>query len=384
MDLTKFSNFLPEAAGFRPPAGPRASADAAPGTAPAIGGNAPAASGGNNPPAVAAPSYMPFYQGDPLARLPGPARDFLRNLESDVDAASAAIGALLDRLNETLLSKQSAGNRLRALESRFGNRLDEGDPSLIDARAKLAEAADEYDRVRAEVDRRSEAVKPLRELHANLRAYCERDLIHAPSIEAASAVVSVPALKPNERWIDIIDRARQKVEKLRADAMAIEDAPIHSTEAKARAAAQIEELAARGRPNVLALLEGGRAFEWPSRYKLGDISFDAAGKPVGTAGHGRWEPDPIALLCWSHKNAILSGVLDEIDRQADDASALTDDQRTKKRRQVAEALLQAERLEEALVLAAAKEGVAIARRSDIDPRAVLGLSDSCPAPRRDF
>jgi hypothetical protein len=69
----------------------------------------------------------------------------------------------------------------------------------------------------------------------------------------------------------------------------------------------------------------------------------------------------------------------EIDLLADDSAALSPEERRKKMSEIESSLLELERAEESVVLA---EGCP--RRPDADPRAILGLSDSAPAPRRDF
>lgn len=381
MDLTKFSHFLPEATGFRPLAGPRASADAAPAAAPATGGNAPAAGPSANVANASAPAFAPFHHGSVADRLPGRARDFLRNLESDVDAASAVSGSLFERQQEALLEKQRAEARVRELRARHALHLRDDDPALASALATAENASAEWQRLSDEMSRRSEIARPIRELLASLRSYVERDLASVATIEAA-APVAVPALKAGEQWAEAIKRQRAKIEKLHDDLQAIHDAPQPSSIAKEIATAEITALAEKGRPSVAGLIDGAREIGWPGNWRLAEVAFGQDGRPLARVGHDRREADALALAAWLHKDELIAAIHREIDDAADDASALDPATRAKKVGQFQAAVLEAERIEEGMVRAAIEAGQPIQRRPDADPRAVLGLADHMPAPRR--
>ena len=71
----------------------------------------------------------------------------------------------------------------------------------------------------------------------------------------------------------------------------------------------------------------------------------------------------------------------QIDAVSDDSNALTAEQRAEQLREIDLDKLAAERDEEHWVSNAIDGGMTVLRRPDADPRTVLGLDDSMPAPR---
>jgi hypothetical protein len=91
------------------------------------------------------------------------------------------------------------------------------------------------------------------------------------------------------------------------------------------------------------------------------------------------DPSPLVLF-WLHKDAIIERIEREIDAIADDANALTLEQRTEQVALISADKLATEREEEHFLIQAVVAGAAIQRRSAADPRAVLGLGDDMPPP----
>jgi hypothetical protein len=91
--------------------------------------------------------------------------------------------------------------------------------------------------------------------------------------------------------------------------------------------------------------------------------------------------DVLAILAWLRRDELIAGLEKEIDAAADDPQALTDVQRAERFKTCLGNLLEAEREEEAAVLAASFH---VIRRADADPRAVLGLSSALPGPKREL
>jgi hypothetical protein len=136
-------------------------------------------------------------------------------------------------------------------------------------------------------------------------------------------------------------------------------------------------------PNVCGAIEAGLDIVFPHLDIRGELTGLALseGAPAlkGWASHSA--PDALALIAWLFKDKLIDGLSSEIDALADDDNALDDEARAHKIASLQEAKLEAERTEEALIEAAAAEGVTVMRRHSPDPRAVLGLSSALPASR---
>jgi hypothetical protein len=105
------------------------------------------------------------------------------------------------------------------------------------------------------------------------------------------------------------------------------------------------------------------------RYPVPPVSETA------TAFRGLSALDLVAAL---HPDAFLAWAMGELDRAAAALGGWNDLDgvgRTGEHARLARELLALEREEEALIVAAEESGLAIARRPDADPRAVLGLDD---------
>jgi hypothetical protein len=88
--------------------------------------------------------------------------------------------------------------------------------------------------------------------------------------------------------------------------------------------------------------------------------------------------DAVALFFWLNRDLILEKMLAEAAEVADDAEALTQEERSRRQQEIAAQKLLAERSEEAIIEAAERDQIVISRRANADPRAVLGLADHLP------
>jgi hypothetical protein len=118
-----------------------------------------------------------------------------------------------------------------------------------------------------------------------------------------------------------------------------------------------------------------------------------AGNPLGLAGAIKITSVPVmvpgddrptmmlrgdgggALFAWLMRDALVARV-DDLLAALPQAGALTDDEREIEFRRVSVRRLEIERQEEALVVAAEREGRVIARRRDLDPRALLEVVEA--------
>lgn len=168
---------------------------------------------------------------------------------------------------------------------------------------------------------------------------------------------------------EAIEKCRRRIRELKADLHTANSAPLPSFVQKAAARRQIEELAERGAPSF-DLLEQGGSIVWPTLLIRTD-----------THRHPQEIPDQLAIFARYCGAQMLADIEKEIDRDADDSQALTDEQRRDKFATICSDLLATERDEEMLVREARARDLRVDRRSDADPRALLGLSSSLPAPK---
>lgn len=89
-------------------------------------------------------------------------------------------------------------------------------------------------------------------------------------------------------------------------------------------------------------------------------------------------PDSQAMIAWLFKKQLLAAVDAEIAELSDDKGALTDEQREQKLAEIDRDILAVEREEEELVSMAESQGQTISRRTNSDPRAILGLASTMP------
>ncbi len=94
------------------------------------------------------------------------------------------------------------------------------------------------------------------------------------------------------------------------------------------------------------------------------------------------QADPAALpvLFWLHHDLIVEKIQAAVDAIADDAHALTLEQRAELLGQIDVDRLAVEREEEHFLTESVAGGANVLRRPDADPRAVLGLDDGMPTP----
>lgn len=168
-----------------------------------------------------------------------------------------------------------------------------------------------------------------------------------------------------------VERCREQISELREHLAKTEAAPITSTEAKQRMREQIAGIAVAGQPDVFGLIESGQPVDFP-HTSLHSSVITMVGQ-TGTATGNSF--DALSFLCWAFRDQIVKAFDAEIDRRSNDAEAISTEQRQNTVAQIKAEILTVERHEEALIVAASERGAKIGRRTDADPRAVLGLTD---------
>ncbi len=289
-------------------------------------------------------------------RLPPPGVEKLAALRHDHGYArmlSIRPRDLIEELRNKQFSVEQGIDRLRR-----ANFLDDH-PLVLAERESLATFKAKINTAHAEWSAFNQTAGELGALIARVEAYV-KGLSASVLIRAHSPVE--PKLGKGELVSAAIARIRELIVAAGDEIQATIDALLTSDEAKKLARTWVDRLAARGAPNVVRTIHNGES------PRLVDAPRDGAGIDVeGT-------------LAWLHKAALVAALEREIDAQADDASALTDEERAARLQRFKARLLGLEREEEALIALAWSQSNMIARRPDADPRAVLGLGDDMPPP----
>lgn len=166
-----------------------------------------------------------------------------------------------------------------------------------------------------------------------------------------------------------LGKQREAVAQLKAELRRVQAAPLPSSTAKDLARRQLAELAKRARPNVAELVEAGGAIRWPNYHE----SFSTLG--IDTATRGAIPlPNVNGLLAWLMPDALAAALDAEIDAVADDTAAMEPAQRETREARLLDEILEAERVEEALIVACEAAGIVAERRPDASPLAILAVS----------
>jgi len=305
---------------------------------------------------------------DALAWLPEGAADRLRALRQHVADRHAVIPSSEDRLaaSNAKIDAERRLARLQAHPSAPGGGFALG---LADARVVEAERhLEEMTAAKARVDERYTGRSAAYRSSSGALNTCEGWLRSGPG-PLRDHEAPEPKLGKGETVIDAIARLRLRVRELLADVHRIKCAPFPSAHARAQMRAHIDELARRGAPSVARLLELDQNIDWPMTQQKARVHNVEQLGAVAICE----VPDTVAMFAWLHGPTLIKKLDGEIDAEADDASALSHEARQKAEAEVKGDLLTCERDEATLVWAAQAQGLPAEHRSDIDPRALLGV-----------
>jgi hypothetical protein len=307
---------------------------------------------------------------DKLAPVP---REKFTRLRAEASDARAMRLVPYAAMKESTEKARQVDARIRDLTVRHGYA--ETHPLVVAERKSLDAFNSEARRLSDEYQRRQAASESLLQLVQRLEAY-----VGTLPAGVAAAPPIAPKLAKGETPVQAAERTRAELAKLRDELFDAENAPLPSVDAKRIARRQIEAMAAAGRPNALELLEGRSKFSF-AKTRGPRIQVSSSGDRSQAIADDVFDSE--STFAWLHRDALIAAVEAAIDQDADDSSALSDEVRAQRLAETKAKILEAERLEEAFIVAAQEAGVTIARRSDVDPRAVLGLADSAPAPNRE-
>jgi hypothetical protein len=314
-------------------------------------------------------------RGDGAAMLPVEARQKLDGLRERRDELLAIARDLGDKCEAARLEKIEFERALRHMrDADVAGHLNDDDPRVLRARERIAAADAELRRFEDRRDARTAEWTPL----GQLIDATERWLQSLPGdavIEPAE--VETPKLLKGETPSAAVDRLRRKRRDLIADLAQVEAAPITSTTARALVKAEVEALAARGRPDLYGTIEHAEPIRWPeSRISAPLVGFaQSEGQPMLQGTATAKVSDALALIAWMYRDDLLAALDAEVDAVADDAAALTDDERAARKADILTSVLEYERAEVALI---DEIGGAVAFRPDTDPRALLAVTGPAP------
>jgi hypothetical protein len=308
-----------------------------------------------------APSPTPKLS--PIERLPAEAREKLERLREKAEVAKTIASIPYRRTKDIAVNRENAKLRREELLHRHRYRTDS--PEIVKLDASIASFDAEISKL---ADKKNLQDADARALGALVGA-CERYVEETAGKLSSTPPPALP--KITKPLADEVESVRAKIEKHRATIRAAINAPITAAMAKERAEARIRALAIEGAPDFVGLTEGGSDIDWPAVDKA---PFLVAG--VGGAGitEGRTETNFLALIVWGLRDQLVAYAHANIDEiMADDAGALTEEERAATITKATAEMLADERLEEALIAHAEQMAMSIPRRADADPRAVLGV-----------
>lgn len=315
-----------------------------------------------------------------LERLPTEAREKMYRLDAAATAAHGAVRSASDRLRSAEAAADAARkdyqSDARSRTNYATQRLEHPEPAerekakeilaALDRKRQTAEAAAEVlDRARATA---REAEAAWQEVGGLLSRLANFVLDLSAGTVLTPVNVTAPKLRKGELPIDAVTHMRDEIAEMQAEAERIELAPVTADEARERAKAWVEQMAACAVQDVDAFY---RPTPGPVVLSTRQIEVRKVGGGHPLVGS---IPDPIALAVAANHETFLARLLAEIDAVNDDPQdqiPLAD--RPGMLAELTAKLETAERAEEAIITAAAEAGTVIPRRSDARPEVVLGV-----------
>lgn len=296
-------------------------------------------------------------------------RNKLLAFREERDISMAASRAAGDELRELQTNRALTETEWRQitdpdLAARYGKtRVDRDHPAALALQKRLDEITVDLKRVQekydARVARSQKAGRIINVLEEWARANSRKTI----------AMVELPKLAK----ADTPQAIAAKLDELHAELKAIDEAPVHSSVAKAHIARIVDEMGTAATPDVSRLLDGGNRIDWPTRRdELHAPTFIPAidGKAGSMLGKAHSQTvDAVGLMCALARDEMVGWLEGVVDAQANDEAALDDETREAREREILAAILDLERKEAALA-----ERGDIELRPDLDPRATLSVT----------
>ncbi|WOH70668.1 hypothetical protein RX330_20440 [Bradyrhizobium sp. NDS-1] len=319
-------------------------------------------------------------------RLPEAVQATIDRIEEDLDEVRAARRNLVDDQQDLIQQRGAIVSQIRmntepAVAERYSvtNLMSEDHPTLKKLRADQAR----IDKQLAKISDKLAASQPRFEALDRLFDRCREYARFALNNGAGFAFHDGKAAgkKPGDLKQAIAD-ARQSVAEILADLREHRARPRRSADVKL-AARQLVEATAKA-PQVAQAIDHGDAILWPqagiTAEVVGGVTVDGKKVPIPNAGAAAFGGinDALGIMMWAFKDSIVAAIDREIDLYADDANALSAEDRASGEAELLTKLLAAERVEEALIRQAEQADMPVYRRGDADVRVVLGLDATMP------
>jgi len=287
-----------------------------------------------------------------IAALPRAAQRRYNDLVASLADAEALTRSVIER-------ERQAEERLHAIEHRLkvGRRMQPVDGKLASLEAEHRELLAEHDRLNR-----------LRSERNSLRGNVEQTLSQLntaimTAVGQDKPIYGTPVntdAKPHEGETigAAILRVRGEIMRVRAELIALKEAPLPADEVKAAIVAEVDRLANEGAPR-LDLREGKVKVRWPDvqEFAAPNTAFSA---PSGSASR---------LAAWLFRDQLV----EKLTAGVDGLEGIPAAERPGLEKELRVALLQLELEEESLVEQAIAAGLEVHRRFDTLPFALLGL-----------
>lgn len=320
-------------------------------------------------------------------RLPEAVQSTLERLDDLLDEVRAQRRNWVDEQQDIIRQRGEIITQIRinsdtSVAARYGVTLMAADhPGLIKLKAEQAKLDARLDKINGKLEDSQPRFAALDKLVDRSREYVRTLLNH--SVQFVTHESKHTNKKPAGDLKQAIADARQLVAELLADLRELRDRPRRSVDIKA-AARKLVEASAKA-PLVAQAIDHGDPIAWPvariSAEVVGGVELDGRKVPIPSAGAAAFGgiTDALGVLIWANKDSIIAALDREIDLYADDANAISDEDRAREEAELHAKLLLAERDEESLIRQAEERELPVCRRGDADPRCVLGLSSNMPA-----
>jgi hypothetical protein len=303
---------------------------------------------------------------DVIEILPPVAADRLRMLRQHADDLHMPVPGF-SQLQGANMEREHARQKLSRLQTSAhddGFNLPQTDARVIAAIKALEKATAEAARISELREVRSAAWSAASLTLSNVETWLRIGRPHCTTLEQFDGPQQT--LNKGEDVVSAIERHRRRNRELQADLHRIRSAPNPASFAKRKLREQVEQLAQRGAPVVSGVIEHGDKLQF-QREQMHNI-------PKAPAAIGYAEViDPIALVAWLLKDAVIKRLDAAIDAESDDDAALSHEAREKAEAEALSDILANDRSESFFLALAQSQGMQIGHRSDISPLALLGL-----------
>jgi hypothetical protein len=331
-----------------------------------VTGLTPGPAGGQPPLALAFVPNAPAF--DVLDVLPkATPQDRLRQLrQHSLDLHALTVP--FEQVREASLARQeaaSAHRRLVSHQQEGGFNLPPDHPSVMQALKTLERAEDELRRVQERQTERSGGWQAASAALASVEGWLKAGIPGNCTLEATE--IEPPKLAKGESLLDALDRARRRSREIKASLHTVRSSPWPSAHVKQRLREIIAQLAARGEPDVSLVLEHDADVAWASQR----VQAEVYGAERALAFHEA--TDVLGLIAWLLPDQLTKKLHALVDEDADDAAALSGEQREKAEAELLADSLAQDRIESEIVWLALSQSLNVEHRAECAAEAILGV-----------